>query len=140
MQKLVCAYIRVILDNHNVLLTYDALENLGPIINLPDYTAFKAVTKGDATMLMCVAHGRSKISYHWEYRANKSNKWMAISEDMDSGLLILSNFAEDDEGIYRCVACDCYSCTYSTNTTTITVIGKITFEFSVIICCVCHTL
>ena len=133
-------YVCFLLDNQNVLLTHGLLENLGPTITLPDYTEFKVVTEGDATMLMCFAHGKSKIIYHWEYRDNKSNKWMAISEDRDSGLLILSSVAEDNEGMYRCVACDCYSCTYSPNTTTIAVIGKITFEFSVIICCVCHTL
>ena len=79
---------------------------------------------GEAVMLMCLAHGRSTISYHWEYRINESDTWLTVSADMDSGLLILSSVTDDNEGIYRCVACDCYSCTYSINTTTIIVIGK----------------
>ena len=79
---------------------------------------------GQAVTLMCLAHGRSKISYHWEYHNNESDTWMTVSAAMDNGSLILSSVTEDSEGIYRCVACDCYSCTYSINTTTITVIGK----------------
>ena len=100
------------------------LETLKPIINLPDYTPFKVAVNGDVVMLMCFAHGRSTISYHWEHHVNVSDKWVAVSVKMDSGLLILPSVTEDDEGIYRCVACDCYSCSYSTNITTITVIGK----------------
>ena len=110
-------------------MIHDLLEKSKPIINLPDYMEFKVVTKGDATMLMCFAHGESKISYHWEYRANVSDKWMAISVEMESGLLILSSVTKHNHGIYRCVACNCYSCSYSKNTTTITVIGKIIFVF-----------
>ena len=100
------------------------LETLKPIINLPDYTQFKVATMGDAVMLMCLARGRSVISYHWEYRVNESDNWVAMSVQMGSGLLVLSSVTEDDEGTYQCVACDCYSCSYATNTTTIRVIGK----------------
>ena len=95
-----------------------------PIINLPDYTPLEVAFNGDAVMLMCFAHGRSKISYQWERRINNPDNWTAITVEMDSGLLILSSVTKNDEGIYRCVACDCYSCSYSMNTTTITVIGK----------------
>ena len=106
------------------MLTNNFLDTLKPVINLPDYIPHKVAANGDAVMLMCLAHGRSKIRYHWEHRINDSDNWTAISVDMDSGLLILSSVTEDDEGMYRCVACDCYSCSYSLNTTTITVIGK----------------
>ena len=106
------------------ILIHNFLETLKPNILLPDYTPFKVAVNGDVVMLMCFAHGRSKISYHWEHHVNDSDNWTAISVDMDSGLLILSSVTEDDEGMYRCVACDCYSCSYSLNTTTITVIGK----------------
>ena len=94
------------------------------MINLLDYTPLKVTFKDDSVMLMCFAHGRSKVSYHWEYHNNVSDMWVAVSVKMDSGLLILSSITEDDEGTYRCVACDCYSCTYSENTTSIIVIGK----------------
>ena len=100
-----------------------------PIINLPDYTPHKIAVSGDTVMLMCFARGRTKIDYHWEHRVNGYDNWTAVSVGMDTGLLILSSITEEDEGIYRCVACDCYSCSYSMNTTTIIVIGK-----SVIIC------
>ena len=100
------------------------LETLRPIINLPDYTPYRVAVNGDVVMLMCFAHGRSKISYQWEYYINNSDNWTAISVEMDSGLLILSSVTENDEGMYRCVACDCYSCSYSINATTIIVIGK----------------
>ena len=95
-----------------------------PIINLPDYTPLNIAVSGDAVMLMCFAHGRTKINYHWEHRVNGSDNWTAVSAKMNTGLLILSSVTEEDEGIYRCVACDCYSCSYSMNTTTIIVVGK----------------
>ena len=95
-----------------------------PIINLPDYTPLEVAVSGDAVMLMCLAHGRSKISYQWEHRINNFDNWIVISVKMDSGLLILPSVTKYDEGIYRCVACDCYSCSYSINTTTLTLIGK----------------
>ena len=89
-----------------------------------DYVPQKVVTKYNSVMLMCFAYGRSKISYYWEHQNINTDEWTAISVEMDSGLLILSSVTEDDEGIYRCVACDCYSCSYSLNTTTIIVYGK----------------
>ena len=95
-----------------------------PTVSLSDHTQYKLATIGEAVTLMCLAHGRSTISYHWEYRNNESDTWITVSAPKDNGLLILSSVTEDSEGIYRCVACDCYSCTYSINTTTITVIGK----------------
>ena len=107
-----------------VIMICDILETLKPNIILPDYASYKVAAIGDAVMLMCLAHGRSTISYHWEYHINESDTWVTASADMDSGLLILSSVTKDNEGIYRCVACDCYSCTYSINTTAIDVIGK----------------
>lgn len=100
------------------------LEKINPVISLPGYVSRKVVFNGDAVMLMCFAHGTSKISYHWEHHVNKSDKWVAASATVDSGLLLLASVTKDHEGIYRCVACDCYSCSYAINTTTITVIGK----------------
>ena len=100
------------------------LETLKPIITLTDYKPFKVAGNGDAVMLMCLAYGRSTISYHWEHRVNDSDNWELISVEADSGLLILSSVTEDNEGIYRCVACDCYSCSSSINTTTVFVTGK----------------
>ena len=99
-------------------------ETLKPIINLLDYTPLKVAVSGDAVMLTCFANGRSKINYHWEYRVNSFNSWAMISTKMNAGLFILSSVSEDDEGMYRCVACDCYSCSYSMNTTTVIVTGK----------------
>ena len=99
-------------------------ETLNPTINLLDYTPLKVAFSNDAVMLSCFANGRSKINYHWEHRVNSSNSWTMISAEMDTGLFILSSVTEDDEGIYRCVACDCYSCSYSIKTTTVIVIGK----------------
>ena len=99
-------------------------ETLKPIINLPDYTPHKVTVNGNTVMLMCLAHGRSKIGYHWEHRLNDFSNWAALSGEVNSGLLILSSVTEDNEGMYRCVACDCYSCSYSINTTTIIVYGK----------------
>jgi len=97
---------------------------LKPIINLPNHVPYKVAVKGDAIMLMCIAYGTGKIIYYWEYRISDSDKWIIVSAEMDHGLLILSSVTEDNEGIYRCVACDCYSCSYSIDTTTITLIGK----------------
>jgi len=105
-------------------LIHSILETLKPIISLPDYLPFKVLVMGDAIMLMCLAHGRSTISYHWQHHINASNSWIAVSPEMDSGLLVISSITKDNEGIYRCVACDCYSCSYSINTTTIVVFGK----------------
>ena len=99
------------------------LETLKPNITLQDYTPYKVAVNGDAVVLMCLAHGRSTITYQWEHHINESERWTAVSAVMMNGSLILSIVTEDIEGIYRCVACDCYSCSYSINTT-ITVIGK----------------
>ena len=100
-------------------------ETLQPVITLMDDVLQKIVPKHDSVMLMCYAHGRSKLSYYWERQNNDNNgDWMAVSLEMDIGLLILSSVTEDDEGTYRCVACDCYSCSYSPNTTTIIVYGN----------------
>ena len=99
------------------------LETLKPNITLPDYTPFKVAAKDDAVVLMCLAYGRSTIMYHWEHRFNESDSWSTVSTEIIGGLLILSSVTEDSKGMYRCVACDCYSCSYS-NTTTINVIGK----------------
>ena len=74
-------------------------------------------------MLMCYARGRSKISYHWEHHRNGSDEWRAL--ETESGLLMLPSVTDDDEGEYHCVACDCYSCSYSKNTTTLVVYGEI---------------
>ena len=89
-----------------------------------DYVSKKVVDKYNSAMLMCFARGRSKISYYWERWNNITSNWTAITIEMDSGLLILPSVTEDDEGIHRCVACDCYSCSYSSNTTTVIVYGK----------------
>jgi len=75
-------------------------------------------------MLMCYARGRSKISYHWEHHSNRSGEWNAKTIRTESGLLLLPSVTDDDEGEYSCVACDCYSCSYSVNTTTLMVYGK----------------
>ena len=95
-----------------------------PIINLIDYLPKKFVAKHNSVMLMCFAYGRSEISYNWEWQSSNTDEWTTLSGEMNSGLLILSSVTEDDEGMYRCVACDCYSCSYSLNTTTIIVYGK----------------
>ena len=105
-------------------MIYHLSETLKPNISLPDYTQYKLAAFGETVMLMCLAHGRSTISYHWDYRINESDTWVTVSADMDNGLLILSSVTDDNEGIYQCIACDCYSCTYSRNTTTIVVTGK----------------
>ena len=117
---------------------YNFSETVKPIISLPDYTPLEVADNGNTVILMCLAHGRSKISYHWEHRLNDSDNWAALPVEMNSGLLVLSSVTGDNEGIYRCVACDCYSCSHSLNTTTIIVIGKIRefwFFINDIICC-----
>ena len=100
------------------------LETLHPIINLIDHVPKKVVAKHNSIMLMCFAYGRSTVSYYWERHSNSTDNWTKISAEMDTGLFILSSVTEEDEGIYRCVACDCYSCSYSMNTTTVIVYGK----------------
>ena len=102
------------------------LETLKPAVNLIDYVPKIFIAKHDSAMLMCYAHGRSKIKYYWEQQKNiiNTNNWTAASLRKDNGLLILSSVTDDNEGIYRCVACDCYSCTYSLNATTIIVYSK----------------
>ena len=104
-----------------ILQAYLFSETLKPIINLPDYMSHKI---GDAVTLRCFTHGRSKINYHWERRVNSSKIWMTISAKMNTGFFLISSVTKEDEGIYRCVACDCYSCSHSVDTIAITVIGK----------------
>ena len=112
---------------------HNLLETLKPNITLPDYTPFQVAFIGDTVVLMCLAYGRSTITYHWEHHINESDRWTAVSAEMMNGSLILSNVTEDSEGIYQCVACDCYSCSYSINTT-ITVIGKEMISLMYVLC------
>ena len=100
------------------------LETLHPIVNLIDHIPKKVVAKHSSIMLMCFAHGRSTVSYYWERQNNSTDNWTKISAEMNTGLFILSSVTEDDKGMYRCAACDCYSCSYSINTTTVIVYGK----------------
>lgn len=100
------------------------IETLQPVINLTDYVPQKVIAEHSSVMLMCFAYGRSKISYYWEQQNKNTGNWTAASVERDIGLLILSSVTDDNEGTYRCVACDCYSCSYSLNTTTMIVYGK----------------
>jgi len=98
------------------------LVTLEPELHLLGYKPTEVALRGDDVELMCYARGRSKIIYHWEHHRNGSTVTTAKEE---GGLLMLPNVTNDNEGEYQCMACDCYSCSHSMNTTTLVVYGEI---------------